>query len=73
MDKVSKCAKCGAEMEEGFALDRTGGKHDVMSWVSSKALVKLFGGGGAKLNSGDSRAIKSFRCSKCGYLELYAP
>lgn len=72
---MPKCVKCGTDMEEGFALDRTGGKHDVMSWVSSRALVKLFGGGGAgaKLSSGDSHAIKSFRCTKCGYLELYAP
>ena len=67
-----KCGKCGADMEEGFiAAFGPGLENAVSSWVAGKPAYGLMGS--AKVWDKEEHLIKTFRCSKCGYLESYAP
>lgn len=65
-----KCAKCGAEMEEGFIPDEAHGRREIATWVAGKPEMAFFTG--AKIGSRPAHAIRAFRCTRCGYLEQYA-
>jgi len=65
-----KCAKCGADIEEGFIPDEAHGPRQIAIWVAGKPEIGLFTG--AKIGSRRAHSIRAFRCTKCGYLESYA-
>jgi predicted nucleic-acid-binding Zn-ribbon protein len=69
MDGVATCPKCGGEMTEGFFLDPD--NWATARWFAGPPKKAIFGGMQTKGN--ESYSVKSFRCSKCGFLELYAP
>jgi len=64
-----KCAKCGAEMEEGFIPEALGPRQ-IAIWVAGTPEVRFFTG--VKLEGRQAHAIRAFRCTNCGYLEQYA-
>ena len=57
-----KCPKCGGEMEEGIAIDPT--YFGASLWTNK--ITGILG------TDTKTQKIKSFRCTKCGYLESYA-
>jgi predicted nucleic-acid-binding Zn-ribbon protein len=65
------CAKCGGEMEEGFVLDYTYGGRLQSGWVEGEPERSLWRG--IKLRGKEQLPVFTFRCSRCGYLESYAP
>jgi predicted nucleic-acid-binding Zn-ribbon protein len=65
-----QCPKCGSVMRQGFVVDNTHGGNVVSRWAAG-APVKSFWIG-TKLPDEELVPIGAFRCSSCGYLELYA-
>ena len=66
----NQCPKCQSRMEQGFVLDNTYGARVVSQWAPGAPLKSFWTG--TKLPDDDFVPIGSFRCSSCGYLELYA-
>ena len=68
---ITKCVKCGGEMQEGFIPDEGLGKRYVLRWVLGKPQENIIGS--AKVWFKEKHYVQAFRCAGCGYLELYAP
>jgi hypothetical protein len=66
----SKCSKCQGTMAEGFLLDQQGynSVYKVTQWVEGPPKKKFGYGVETKVE----RPTSAFRCTNCGYLELYA-
>lgn len=71
MNGELKCSKCGGAMEGGFLLDRhdRAGKAMELTWIEASRM-KL--GVTADPSSEGQLPVDAFRCTGCGYLELYA-
>ena len=65
-----RCPKCGSGMEQGFVLDNTHGARVVSHWAPGAPLKSFWVG--TKLPDEKQVPIGAYRCSSCGYLELYA-
>lgn len=65
-----KCPKCDSSMEEGFILDNTYGARLQSEWVEGEPDVSRWTG--LKLKGHEHVPIATLRCTRCGYLELYA-
>ena len=63
-----KCAKCGGSMEQGFIPD-VGEPVRFAHWHDGPPKKSFWFG--IRINS-QGLPIAAFRCSECGYLELYA-
>jgi ribosomal protein S27AE len=66
-----ECPRCGAEMVEGFLLDRSEHGARAAQWVEGKPVygfLRIL-----KLRGRKKLAIQSWRCRKCGALEWFAP
>lgn len=66
-----RCSKCDGRMEEGFIADRTDdSRFAVSDWVEGKPEKSFWTG----VKTGDrvKMQIITFRCTSCGYLEMYA-
>ena len=70
IEKAQRCPKCGSSMEQGFVLDNTYGGRLVSQWVPGVPLKSFWGG--TKLPDEQLIPIGAYRCTSCGYLELYA-
>jgi predicted nucleic-acid-binding Zn-ribbon protein len=66
------CPKCSGRMESGHLPDTGYGQVLQSSWAPGEPVVRRFVGG-IKSNPKEQLPITALRCSKCGYLELYAP
>jgi predicted nucleic-acid-binding Zn-ribbon protein len=68
---TSVCPKCSGRFEDGFILER--GRHDQgqTMWVEGKAERSFWQG--VKIRGRLQHAITTHRCTRCGYLESYAP
>ena len=66
-----KCPKCQNQMERGFVLDDRGplANTDAL-WVQGPVVRHKFRQG--EVEAKVTRHIEAFRCTACGYLELYA-
>ena len=70
------CPKCNDKMVQGFVNMRSPGKivqrtFEVVSmWIEGAPEKGLFG---VKLKGRKTVEVETYRCSKCGYLESYAP
>jgi hypothetical protein len=64
------CPKCQSPMEDGFLLDQQGydAQYTNSLWVQGPVKKKFVGGIETKVR----RPILAFRCTNCGFLELYA-
>ena len=59
-------------MEQGFLLDeRDGNMKDVTDWVEGAPEKGWFGT--VKVRGKRRLAVETHRCTRCGYLESYAP
>lgn len=70
-ERVPKCPKCGAAMEEGFVVDETHHGVRQSSWVEGEPVPSFWRG--LKLSGHSRLKVTTFRCPKCAYLESYAP
>ena len=67
-----KCPKCRSAMERGYVLDNTdGGGRAQSTWIAGEPERSLWWG--LKLKGRELVPLASFRCSKCWYVEFYAP
>jgi RNase P subunit RPR2 len=65
------CPKCNEPMVQGFMLDRGYSKPiNVGEWIEGHPKKSFWTN--IKLPKGKSISIGAFRCSSCGYVELYA-
>lgn len=71
MHKPGACPKCQGSMSEGWVIDKTDNARGIASWVEG-APEKSFWVG-VKLGGKTPVEIKTWRCSRCGFLESYAP
>ncbi len=65
-----KCARCGADLEEGFLLDGMGMASRSSSWVAGRPEAAHWLG--VRLKGRKIRKVSAFRCTRCGLLESYA-
>jgi hypothetical protein len=68
------CPKCNGVMEQGWILDSAHSSSFQSAWVEGEPQSSIFGvfTGGKKAGGRVRRSIDSYRCTACGYLELYA-
>lgn len=64
------CPKCRARMEEGFVLDSSRYGIGVSRWVEGTPEKSLWHG--MKTKGKRQMDVTTYRCTRCGYLELYA-
>ena len=64
------CPKCQGSMSEGFMPDQMDNSRKVTKWVEGAPDKRWYG---LKIRGKAQYYIQSFRCSRCGYLENYAP
>jgi hypothetical protein len=71
MQSDQHCPKCGSSMEEGFLFDRS---HDSFGqpefWVEGAPQKSFWWG--TRFRDKGHYEIRSYRCTRCGYLESYA-
>jgi hypothetical protein len=60
-------------MEEGFIPDECKGGPVAATWASGKPERRGVLLGGVTGDGKQFLCIRSFRCTGCGYIELYAP
>ena len=66
------CAKCGGRMEQGFLLElRDGNQKTVTEWIGGTPERGWFGL--VKIRGKRKLAVQTYRCTRCGYLESFAP
>jgi hypothetical protein len=66
-----ECSKCSAPMVAGFIPDQTYGAVLAPNWYEGEPEKKLFFG--VRIAGKTSHPVTAFRCSGCGFIELYAP
>jgi len=65
------CIRCQSTMQEGFLIDRGDGNlGKVGEWVGGVPESGFWSG--VKTKGRDRFPVKTFRCTRCGYLESYA-
>ncbi len=65
-----RCGKCDGAMREGFLIDRAKNATRVAHWAEGPPETWFLGI--LRLRGRRQLPIRTFRCSKCGYLESYA-
>ena len=71
MHTPSDCPKCQGKMSEGVIADLGHGQWRVASFIPGAPTVsKWFG---LKVRRKDLVPTQTYRCSRCGFLESYAP
>jgi hypothetical protein len=66
-----KCARCGADMIEGFMVETGLLSNPRPTWAEGRPTVHVFTGT-LQTSERDLRGVQTFRCIRCGYLESYA-
>ena len=70
-ERALECSKCGQEMEPGIILDnKVGNEFAQSAWVDGQPEKNFWTG--LALKGHQRLPIRTFRCTKCGYLESYA-
>lgn len=70
--KNPNCPKCNSTMEAGVMLDR--GHGDVLNaseWLEGVPEKSFWSG--VKTKGKERIKVETYRCTRCGYLESYAP
>lgn len=66
------CLRCDGRMVEGFIPDRGSESiPDTQKWVAGSPERSFFSS--LKLKGRDVLVVVTYRCSRCGWLESYAP
>jgi hypothetical protein len=69
-DTPQQCPKCQGRMEQGYVLDNTYGSRSVTRWVKGAPMKSFWVG--TTLPDDALIPIGTFRCTRCGFLEMYA-
>jgi len=71
---TSKCPECSAAMEEGFIPDYSHAQILQLAWQRGPAEPSKFLGmsKGIKVHAENQLKVTAKRCTRCGYLKLYA-
>ena len=69
--RPTSCVKCQGSMSDGVMVDVGYGSSTVASWQSGPPVVSRFWG--LKVNKKALIPATAYRCSRCGFIELYAP
>lgn len=70
-----KCGKCGESSTHGFIVDYSDNSDFLVRWVEGEPHQMVrFGITGRNLDTAGRRqfGVRSMRCERCGFLELYA-
>lgn len=72
MENVKNCSKCQGLMEEGFIPDGIGALRasKITEWYEGIAESSIWTG--VKVTGTAHYKVRTYRCTKCGYLESYA-
>jgi predicted nucleic-acid-binding Zn-ribbon protein len=71
MNQNIKCPKCEKDMQIGYLLDHGHLNSTTQThWVEGEPQKGFFG---LKIKSKKVLPTSTFRCPKCGFIELYAP
>jgi len=65
------CPKCSIQLQEGFLLEVTRNGRRSTEWVEGRPVPSFWTG--LQLKGRTRLDVTSFRCPRCGFLELYAP
>ena len=65
------CSKCQSSMEPGFTVDHTYGGFAPSEWASGEPRYSIWTG--MKMDGRTRHNVVTYRCTRCGYLESYAP
>jgi len=69
--KTPDCPRCGHAMKPGFVLDQTHRSVPAQQyWVEGEPVKSFWFG--LKTKGREKRAVRTYRCDRCGYLESYA-
>jgi predicted nucleic-acid-binding Zn-ribbon protein len=71
MEKQVICPKCSHYMDKGIVVDFTHGGSMQSQWAEGEPERSIWTG--LKLKGKEKHMITTYRCSRCGYLESYAP
>lgn len=69
VDAVLKCPKCQGSMENGYVPDNQGYDSNVVILQWAQGVPRKFLG---NVKPGVQRPITAYRCTNCGYVEMYA-
>jgi len=65
------CPRCSVQLQEGYILERARNGRGATEWIEGKPERSFWSG---VVLSGRARLpVASFRCPRCGLLEMYAP
>jgi ribosomal protein L37E len=70
-----KCAKCGHQTTRGFLADYSDAAYFVAKWIEGEPVQRtVFGITGNNVETHGRREynVRTLRCERCGFLELYA-
>ena len=67
----TECPKCHGSMSEGAMVDTGHGSYSVSSWQPGEPSVSRWFG--LKVKPKTFLPTTAYRCSRCGFLEIYAP
>lgn len=70
-EHATACPKCQHAMESGFVADNTHGGTLQSTWVDGAPVRSMWTG--LKLKGHERLPVTTYRCTRCGYLESYAP
>lgn len=63
------CLRCESVMEDGFIIDRAD-YNTINTWVEGEPVKSFWSG--IKTKGKEQYAVRTLRCTNCGYLESYA-
>ena len=71
---TSKCPECSAAMEEGFIPDYSHAQILQLAWQRGPVEPSKFFGmsNGIKVHAENQLKVTAHRCTRCGFLKLYA-
>jgi hypothetical protein len=64
------CPKCGGVMDEGYIPDRGYGAFHQPFWVPGKVIRSFLG---VRVPGTSTYPTRQYRCTRCGFVETYAP
>jgi len=72
MSERSICPKCSGTVGEGFLLDQNYQTLRQSLWISGAPEAGGLLGQSVKISGKEIYAVRSLRCTACGFLEVYA-